>query len=666
MVALLAALSSAGAVLVQAQEHEDIDIDEVLIEAMRASEGEDATRDELLAFSYAERGRFIKARELATEIVREHPRSFVGHYVLGFAEHYGEANFPRALFHYENALRLYEARHGRAPEPPAPWRWHSRILRELAFAHGDLEHHAEKVLFLDRHNELYDPDMLADKSWPLMKMGLFDEARLAAREGLQEGSPRQVEVALNALCAVEFEAGNDGASYEACREALEFGRTQPGGANAVDLTNYSEAARSLFKLDEAERIGIEATEADVAWYGSPWIELAELYTREARFAEALHALREVPRYRQRRPAHVRDVDRNEGRRALSAFFLVVGRPDDALRITEKALVAPDRRAHNSRDPNQDLAIAALLDRRARLIAREKLLEEAAARPFWENPPRWAEASWLGVEAWMSGRQAARLMADDDRLVGTFRIGTSKGAIMQPWLAGELVEVLGAGVVREAVRRARDEDERPGADAYYDAFDAEAALASGDDEDADDLGARALEGLEPGEALLRARTSAIRAEALRRRGELGDALGAYEEAFAADPGVFRRLGLVVPVKVEVSGGDVAEDVASALDWSPRFDVSDDGLVVRIESDGTRGEVCLVGASGGVLGCAELDRESQEEADDFATRLSNAFHQAAFAPVIDLSQADANSLDGANRTTRDPLEGLWGTDESSFEE
>jgi len=653
----LVAVLSALAALVHAQPG----VDELDAALLAANPGEEAADDELRAWHMVQRGRNIKARELAAEIVADDPRSFVGHLVLGAVEHYAEANFPRALFHYEIALREFEAVHGAEPVTPAPWRWHSRLLTELAATHGDLEHHAEKVVYIERYNELYDPDMLADRAWPLMKMGLHADARLAAQEGLAEGSPRQVEIALNALCAVEFEAGNDGASYEACRQALEYGRAKPGGPNAVDLTNYSEAARSLFKLDEAERIGLEATRAGVAWYGNPWIELAELYTREARFPEALNALKQAPLYRQKRPPHVRDSDRNEGRRALSSFFLVVGRDEDARRITGKALVAPDRRAHNSRDPDQDLAIAALLDRRAHFLAAEALMEEAAARPFWENPGRWAEALWLRGQSWMSGRKAARAIADDERLIGSFRIGSAQGAIIQPWLVGEFVEVVGPGIVTEAVRRARSRDERDGADAYYDAFAAEAALAAGDEEEARRIASRALSELNPAEALLRARVHAVAAEAARLEGDLSASLEDYEAAFGIDPGVFRRLGFVVPVRFVGGAGPVGAQVRAGLGWSPRFDEGSAGLTVRVEADGTTGEVCLEGPSGGVLGCAEAVRETAEDEDAFAARLCDAFHEAAFAPVIDLTQADANSLDGSTRTTRDPFEGLF---EESF--
>lgn len=631
---------------------EDHAIDQAL--ALAAMAGEDGTPDELEAWRLAAAGRHIKAREIAERVVEADPRSYVGHFVLGFVQHYGEANFPRALYHLDESYRLFEARHGDPPQPDAPWRWHSRILRELAFTHGDLEHHADKVRYIAEYNVHYDPDMLAEQAWPLMKMGRHEEARAAARMGLAEGSPRQLEVALNALCAIEFEAGNDGASYEACKQALDFGRSQPGGPNAVDLTNFAEAARSMFKLDEAERISLEATEADVAWYGNPWLELSELYTREGRFAEALQALREVPRYRAKRPPHVRDADRNEGRRALGAFFVVVGRPADAIRITSKALVAPDRRAHNSRDPNQDRAISALLDRRARLMEAEMIDEEAASRPFWKNAVRWAEAAWLRTQAWTSGRQAAKLLADDERFIGTFRIGTSKSAITPPWLAGELAQVAGPGVVAEAVRRARAVDERAGSDAYYDAFAAEAALEAGDEARAVELATRALEGLGPAEALLRARVLAVEAEAHRRRGDLSRALPRYESAFQIDPGIFRRLGLVVPVRIEGARGPIAEEVADGVGWSPRFDEGDGGLTVRIDVGPSGGEVCLLGTSGAVLGCGETEAQQQEDPDELAARIVDEFHRGAFAPRVDMSVADVNSLDGTNTVGRDALD------------
>ena len=615
-----------------------------------------ASDEETAAYELATSGRHIKARELAEKIVRARPNSYVGHFVLGLVQHYGEANFPRALFEEKIALRLFERAHGTAPGTELPWRWHARLIRELAATEGDLDHHTEKLGWIARHNLLYEPDLLADRAWPLMKMGRYDEARRAARLGIASDSSWERAVGLNALCAIEFEAGDDGKSYAACRLALDDAR-ESGAISAVDLTNFAEASRSMFLLDEAEQITLEATRAQVAWYGNPHIDLAELYIREARFAEALAALREIPRYRSERPPHARDADRNESRRALSAFFLVVGRPDDARRITQKALVMPDRRSHNSRDPAQDRAISALLDRRANLLSAEIIVEDAAAEPIWNRPWQAARAALLHIDAWSSGRQAARLLADDRRLVGTFRIGTSRSAVMPPWLAGELVDVLGAGVVREAVRRARRGDRRERAPAYYDAFECEAALAQGDEARALELGRRALTALPPAEALLRARVHALVATAAWRSGQSSAAARAYDAAFQADPGVFRRLGIAVPVRFPEPRGDVASALRDVLLRSPRIDADDSApLAMRIDATRATGRACLVGAGGTVLGCGEAGARSGDDADALARRIAAAFHGQVFAPRVDLTQADVGSLDGSNRVGRDPLEGI----------
>ena len=640
------ALCSAAALVATAQEELDFAPDPI--------EGMEAAPDELEAWMFIELGRYVKAREVAERVLRRRPGSFVAHMVLGNVEHYAEANFPRALYHLDIALRRFEARYGREPGTHAPWRWHSRLLRELAATHGDLEHHSDKLAYTARYNLLYDPDMIADRAWPLMKLGRYGEARRAARFGISSGDAIQRSIGLNALCAIEFEAGNDGASYIACRRAMDEARASPTGPDAVDLTNFAEASRSVFKLDETESISLEATRANTAWYGNPWMDLADLYTREGRFAEALAALREVPRYRNRRPPHVRDADRNESRRVLSCFYLVAGRPGDALRITSKALVMPDRRAHNSRDPAQDLSIAALLDRRARLVAAEMKGEEAVGGSLWTRVRAAVEGEWLRAQAWTSGRMATRLLSDDVRLVGTFRIGTSTSAIMPPWLAGELVDVAGAGVVREAVRRARARDHRPGASAYYDAFEAEAALGEGDEARSVELGARAVRALGPGEAMLRSRTQAVLAEAFRRQGNLGRAASMYDEAMQHDPGVLRRLGLALPVRISASGGEVAERAATLVGRSPRFDEDGDSpIAVRIQASARGGRACIVGRQGAVLGCGDATARRGDDTNALAGRVVAALHAGAFAPRVDLSQSDISSLDGSNRVSRDVI-------------
>jgi tetratricopeptide (TPR) repeat protein len=633
-----------------------------------------ATREEIEAVEHVDAGRHVRARELAEKILARDPKSFAGHLVLGMVQHYGEANLPAALFHLSRSRALFEERFGVEPGPNTPHRWHMALLKELASVQGDMEQHEVKLGLIDRYNELYEPPIIAERAWPLMKLKRFAEARLAAELGLASDRPGQRVIALNALCAIEFEAGNDGASYDACKRAVDDAGSRGGLVSAVDLTNLAEASRSIFKLDEAERIALDATSALPSWYGNPWMELGELYVRQGRFAEALAALRKVPEYRMQRPPHVRDADRGETRRVIASFLLVMGKADEAFDVTGRAIAAPDRRAHNSRDPAQDESVIALLDRAARNTSAELALEAAAVAPWYARPLGWLRALARSFEARRSAARVAKLLDDDARLSGMFRIGQASAAIVPPWLVGELVHVLGPGVAQAASERAAARDKRPGARAYYDAVSAEVLWSRGEPLEAITVAERSLQALGPGEALLSARVHAIAADAARQRGLWERARVHYDGAFQRDPGVLRRLGLPVAVRVRTEGA-LGEDVADMLERSPRFTSSEDGLVLSVRADAASAQVCLASGEGQMIACAEVDaaktaaRAPVASAPPAAQAAARAGSSAAepvlpwperaaaealrqlFAPRIDLSQTDITSLDGQNLSGRD---------------
>lgn len=634
-----------------------------IVDALRESEG-GGSADELRAWAHLQEEQPIQAREVAENVLRSNPGSFIAHYVLGRVHHYNEASYPRALHHHNLAMAAFEAQFGPQPPPTAPWRWHARILRELIATHNDLEQFRDRIRLSLRYNELYEPDYVAEQAWPLMKLGDYEGARRAAAAGLATGEPWQTEVALNALCAIEFEAGNDGASYEACRAALENARNRPRDVGTVDLTNFAEAARSVFDFEDAERILLEATEADVAWFGNPWLDLAELYLRGGRYSEALSALRRIAPYRASRPPHLRDADRNESQRALAAFYLAVGQTEEALRITSMAMHTPDRRAHNSRDPAQDRAIVALLDRRVRRVTATELEEQAAAAGFFESIPLHLEAMWQRFEGWRSGRQALQALDTDERLIGFLRVGTSRSAIVPPWLLGDLAEVTGTGILLDAVRRARAMDERPHSGAYYDAIAGECHLVAGDVMSAKRLLEQSVASLQDGETLLRARGSALLAESFRQTGQMSQAMAIYDRVLQKDPGAFRRLDLPIPVRITTAGDEIAGQLAVAFDHSPRFTTHSEGFELHIDGSSANIEVCLIGPNNAVFGCSSASPEADETTDNFALRAASAAHTEIFAPRVDLSQADIGSLDGSNYPSRNPLDTLL--DRSAAEE
>jgi hypothetical protein len=345
------------------------------------------------------------------------------------------------------------------------------------------------------------------------------------------------------------------------------------------------------------------------------------------------------------------------RRVLASFLLMLAKPEEAFEVTGRAIATPERRAHNSRDPAQDRTVLALLDRRARRMAAELVLERAAIEPWYRRPLEWGRALLLRLKARESAALVQRLLSDDARLVGSFRIGTASAAIMPPWLLGELCDVLGPGVVHEAIERARRRDHRPGASAYYDAVAAEVAWAAGDVQQVEQLADRAEKALGPSEVLLQARVFAIAADAARERGQMQLARTRYDAAFQRDPGVFRRLELAVAVEIRAAGGPVAEEAAQMLSRSPRFTQARGGLVLSVLANGPSARVCLAGEQGQLITCAEVETRTRKVGESYAAHIASEAQKQLFSPRMDLSQMDINSLDGQNLSGRDALQTIF---------
>lgn len=557
-------------------------------EAQQLFPGVESSAEET-AWLKLQQGRSIEAREQAERFLKQSPDSYVAHFVVAYVLHYNEADFPKALFHAQASLRSFEKRFGKTPKTGAPWTWHARILRELAQITGELEDHRARLAYIARFNELYEPDLIAEQAWTLMKLRRLPEARLAAGQGLASGDPMQKEVALNALCAIEFEAGNDTRSYEACQQAVEFGRKELGQVSAVDLTNAAEASRSLFRLEEAEKLLRDATEAVPSWYGNPWLELGALQLREGRIEEAAQSLLQMPGYRQQRPPHVRNSDQSEIWRVVGEALLMGGRAMEAAEMLKRAADYPDRRGHNSRDPAQDKIIALVM--RAAALRAESALRRAKAADasLLTRVGTWFEAQWLGIEAWLSARHATALLLEENRLVDLMRIGSSGAAITPPWMVGELMRLVGEAPFERAINAAAAADKRAAIAPYIAAFRAELAWSRGETERFNRFYATATTSLPPQETLLRHRLAA-------RRAALGDTEALHR--LARELPIFLPLfNLSLPVRLDAA--------SSQLDRAP-FLISDAQASFAIQARGTGH--CIFAGGGSQLACGAASKDA----------------------------------------------------------
>jgi tetratricopeptide (TPR) repeat protein len=200
-------------------------------------------------------------------------------------------------------------------------------------------------------------------------------------------------------------------------------------------------------------------------------------------------------------------------------------------------------------------------------------------------------------------------------------------------------------MRAAVSEARRLDAKfPEAIAYLDALSGEIAFHEGNWAQADRLATEALSGLPREEALLRWRTQAWQAEALRRMGRIDAARPLYHEVLQKFPPVLRYLELRVPATISDDGSALARRAARRLAGSARFATGAGApfrLAVAARNDAV--EICLTDDSGFQFSCATGEKKATE--DDTIASALDAFHAAAFSPRISLKQSDLNSLDGS---------------------
>ncbi len=605
-----------------------------------------ATASEEEALSLYEAEKLLTARTRAQAILDVHPDSAIAHFVLGSVLRDAEGSLPRSMIHLREAKRLFDR--DRRGTPDARAKLGSEIVWGLMRTASLMDDYEEQLALLDEYDASFSPRRPAHHAWPLMKLNRYDEARAFAREGLAMGNAWQEITGLNALCAIEGEDHRRQAHYDACKRALDWAREHNDRGNlAVHAHNASLGALTLLRFDEAERFALIGTKYLAPGASNPWLLLTQIYTDEGRPDDAVAALREAQAWCAAQPPQYRDQKTAETFAVIAALLLAGGDAPTGLHFITRALDRPDRRAVTSSHPEQSLGGAAMLRRALLRLDAEQALERASARGVRDAVPELAHAAAQRAAAWADDERAIAMLADDDRL--TYSIRPYADGALEPgpsWMVGDLVRLLGAGVTSAGLARARAADaDHPELAPYFDALEAEIALARGDYRHALDLATYTLDRLPRAEAILRARLAAVGADAAARAGAMSESLGLFEKALALDPGVTRRLGIAIPARVEASGSAAAQQTAALLRRSPRLRASSSGFVVRVDGDANGVRACLLTPADATLGCGSAAASPGDTPESLATRAADEFHRAAFAMKFSLTATDLRSLDGS---------------------
>ena len=651
-------------------------------------------REAKVAFFTQKRNR---ARTLAEQALEAQEKPILGAFILAQVYEESEGNFPKALYWVREATKWLTERCGRKPKEPEAQQLHKDLLIRESFILGDMDRREDQLRSLARYDNVYQPPKDELKIWPLVKLGRFDEAREIGLRQIQSDQPFVRSRAFNGLMAVECEARNRQASYDWGMKGHIDAREQ----SCVIALNMGLASRQCFKFDEEERFNrIALTAEDRDCSSSPYIQSSATYLIRGEFQKSISALSSwAPSTAiEWMQSHMRV----KARRAELMYGLGVW--ERGLREIYDVVTYPDRAAGTDSASEEMLALEAymlywaLLDGE-RIAAKERNAVRGAWAWLKAQPENLTE-TW---RRWKVKRQIVRYATYDLNLIDLIRPYFSS---VMPWYSATLTSLLGGGVIRAALNRAREEEQNDLpeiANAYLDGFEGELYWREGDYEAALELIERALT-IVPKEAkLYRYRLIALRwaaRSALSGTPQHDDDLHLILREY---PLPIRLFDLRIPVQVSSSSGQWAAQVTAAIDQSPRFLVRDgSALTLQVIESPERLELCLINQRGSRYRCAEtlidtqaemeaikqrrtrsrghahdLERtpkDSDQEKEDSeehketwrrpleqnpALRLIDRAHQELFSPQVELTQKEMDTLDGNIRQLKaeDAIESLY---------
>lgn len=600
--------------------------------------------------------KWITLRTRAAEVLDEYPNDVVAHYAMGMALWQGDADLARAWYHLSRSRELYEA------DRTGEWLVHANTLEALADVANQQDRRQVALDLMDAYDAEYNPKRVGERGWPLMKLGRIDDIRYLLARAREDDAQWDVGMLLNSLCAYEAEHGHREAALRACEDDLNHTRAQ-GWSVDIAASNAARTARANLDFDQAEAWAREGFDAGTDT--APGFVMLQLLLASGRTADAAQAVQRVQSIYLAQDPVYRVQERGDMDRALATLLLVAGHGERALARADRAVLYPDRLGFTSSDPEEVMAWSLAVRRAARQVQREREAEQAAARG-------WAGRLWFRLgrllpdaEDVSDRARLAQLLTKRELLIGAVRIYDDRGCTdLQQWMLGDLVDVVGPGVLASAVRHARREESLAGIGAYHDALEAEVALAQGRYGAAWDRAERAAGRLPEEEVLLRARVAAVAGRAAWKRRHRDEALARYGTALQLDPGTLRRMGVALPATVEHDGTAEGRKLAGMIRRSPRIDKARGAFRVSIRH--TRGELvaCLISPHGDQLSCSHTAPPQGEDGEaltgrDWAVAAADDFHLAVFAPPMGLSLHDLNSLDsmtGASQeAAREQVEG-----------
>lgn len=589
---------------------------------------------------------YVTARRKATDVLQENPDSIPALLAMAGVEAFGQSNLPYALYLIRKARYRLQEMGEDFPFDEDAREWYITVLLQEYSIVELMDRREEQLRCIELLEQMYGP-LPWLHIWPLVKLERFDEARAFIDRTLSDGRCRLH--ALNGRVALEDRMQHRTEAYDAGHQL-----TADCPTDAVTWHNSALSAYSTFRFDEAEESFLRAADVGGGTQldGSPYIDLAILYTQQARIPEAFDALKKANRRRARKDAWVRDQESATLAMARAQWMLVIGQTEEAEMFARCAAQTPDRAGTTSiaeldLDFSNNMILLNVL--KARLAG---MRERDAARTGFTGVVPDTAIRQLELECWWLERELASQLTGR-RLVDLVRANTPGGAGFETgvpaWLRHGIAQVVPPGVALEAVRRARQIDDVSETVAYLNAFEAEVQLRLGETEEARRLADAALDQLpEQSEALLRCRVRVIAGEACRQLDDVPAALVHLDPVLRTCPQMLALLQFELPVRIETDGSQAAERLRESLLASPRFDEHAQGFPLRLFATGDElgFELDRLHGARHLSGTTGEQRASEDSAWESVAAVAHCIlHERLKQPYVDFSQSDLDSLNGS---------------------
>lgn len=597
--------------------------------------------DERHLLSTLAKKKLIRARKESEDILKKNPKSIVGRYVLARVFHEEETNLPRALYHMKRAEKDLLELHPVPIQSEKAQLWHREILLNLQYLLGEMDRRKEQLKLLDRYDSLYRPPLKHLRIWPLMKLHRFAEARKIATKATLSSNLTTRITGYNGLLSIEFEREATKRCYEVAMRAVNATAER---SCILDL-NTAEAAFSVFRFSEVERLSLKSLQAPIKdCPSSAHNHLANLFLLRGDFQRAISAVKDARK--QSIPRHHRQQFEAGITAWLARMLYALGEFDKSYQLSKRVLRSPDRMGLQSYS-NELIETISTVDHYALLIAlAEEQAEKISVRPYIKVLPFWTKKKEYQVSSFLFKRKIARLLRHEKSLVSMMR------PYLKPipsWQLFHLAEIVGKGVTLQALAKIRKQDEmKKEVEPYLKAIEA-SLIRTSNPKRSLTLIENALKKLPPDEKLLQGHLYAFAANNALRLNLKKRALKYFKKVLYQWPTALRINKIRLPATIITTKSNLAKKIGNELQNSRRINTDKNtqlGFSIRIENDERTIRICLNGPKRRYT-CShtEIKNEDKEDHEELTIRAIDEFHKKAFAPLIDLTQQDINSLDGS---------------------